>query len=136
MTKHNGILALTRMYENHGVTALIDAVNVYNNTNDYPIPFEYCKGCEADMPSWEHDCIACGQTTKPKVEFFQAVLKRVADPIKHIGGGATLEQRLGDACCPDCGGAKWYFLPTKSIAVQQGGKPYIECLGCGYSTHL
>lgn len=50
----------------------------------------------------------------------------------------TMTERMGseEAKCPDCGRNDWWLLPTEGVAVMQGGKPYIECLECGYQTHL
>ena len=61
----------------------------------------------------------------------------------------TMEERLGDAECPNCieeirvydhkkleDRTRWVLLPKESASVIQGGKPYIECLDCGYKTHL
>jgi len=41
-----------------------------------------------------------------------------------------------DGTCPECGGLKWWLLPNESVAVREGGKAYIECLSCGYRSHL
>jgi Zn ribbon nucleic-acid-binding protein len=41
-----------------------------------------------------------------------------------------------EAKCPDCSNNEWFLLPDDSVAVREGGKPYIECLNCGYHTHL
>ena len=50
----------------------------------------------------------------------------------------TMTERMGteEAICPECGKNEWWLLPDKSVTVTQGGKPYIECLHCGYQTHL
>lgn len=61
----------------------------------------------------------------------------------------TMEERLGDAECPNCPKeteewglekqekhTRWMLLPEESASVTQGGKPYIQCLDCGYITHL
>ena len=78
---------------------------------------------------------------KPK--FYQAVLKEVKGSVlEHAYHGLfksmTLTERMGseEAKCPDCGKNHWMLLAKESVAVQQGGKPYIECLNCGYNTHL
>lgn len=62
------------------------------------------------------------------------VISRVYPPevAKHI----SLEERLGDCKCPECKNDKWIILPKECSAVVQGGKPYVECLNCGYTTHL
>ena len=31
---------------------------------------------------------------------------------------------------------EWMLLAKEGVAVREGGKPYIECLGCGNTTHL
>lgn len=50
----------------------------------------------------------------------------------------TMTERMGneEASCPECGENKWWLYPKESVAVRQGGKQYIECLNCGYQTHL
>jgi hypothetical protein len=88
--------------------------------------------------------LICGQATIPnKPKFFQAVLKPVKDVMetiypKEIFGEMTLKERLGNeyGCCSECGGNEWMLLAKESVAVKQGGKPYIECLTCGEVTHL
>jgi hypothetical protein len=93
--------------------------------------------------------------TKPK--FYQSVLKPITGNVlnkvyPHLVGTRympTMEERLGDAECPNCpketeeyghkklkGYSRWMLLPEESVSVTQGGKPYIECLDCGYITHL
>ena len=79
--------------------------------------------------------------SKPK--FYQAVLKEVkGNVLDHVYKGVfkdmTLKERMGneDAKCPDCNKNKWMILADESVAVTQGGKPYIECLNCGLTTHL
>ncbi len=78
-----------------------------------------------------------------KPRFFQAVLNEVKGNIfDHVYHGLfkdmTLTERMGseEARCPDCDSNHWMILANESVAVSQGGKPYIECLGCGYMTHL
>ena len=50
----------------------------------------------------------------------------------------TMEERMGseEAKCPSCSNNEWWLLPDDSVAVREGGKPYIECLNCGLQTHL
>ena len=38
--------------------------------------------------------------------------------------------------CPDCGSTEFNLYPDEFVAVKEGGKPYIECAKCGYTTHL
>jgi DNA-directed RNA polymerase subunit M/transcription elongation factor TFIIS len=80
-----------------------------------------------------------------KAKFYQAVLVEVeGNIINHVyphleEGVVTLEERLpDDALCPECDNSKreWYLLPKESIQVKEGGKPYCECMNCGYTTHL
>jgi DNA-directed RNA polymerase subunit M/transcription elongation factor TFIIS len=80
-----------------------------------------------------------------KAMFYQAVLVPIeGDIIKHVypylkEGQITLEERLpDDALCPECDSSRreWYLLPKESIQVKEGGKPYCECMNCGYTTHL
>ena len=81
--------------------------------------------------------------SKPK--FFQAVLQEVkGNVLDHVyphlkgKGQLTMTERMGsdEAKCPDCGKNHWMLLPKECVAVARGDKPYIECLGCGYTTHL
>lgn len=82
--------------------------------------------------------------SKPK--FYQAILKPIkGDVFAHAYPNTnqgkitmTMTERMGneEANCPECGKNKWWLLPKDSVAVKEGGKPYIECLNCGYQTHL
>ena len=74
---------------------------------------------------------------KPK--FYQAALLPLNEgEVLRITKGQTSAERMGtsEALCPDCGKNEWWLMPTMSSAVREGGKPYIECLNCGYQTHL
>lgn len=80
-----------------------------------------------------------------KPRFFQAVLKEVKGNVfdtvyPYLKGKEqlTMKERLGneEGKCPDCNCNSWVLLPKESIAVSQGGKPYIECMNCGLTTHL
>ena len=70
------------------------------------------------------------------LKFYQAELKEVEDIRKHINlhPSIMVEERIGE--CPECGGNEWWLLPKEGSAVREGGKPYVECLKCGYVTHL
>ena len=72
-------------------------------------------------------------------KFYQAVLKELShDEVMKITKGQSLTDRMGseDAECPDCGENGWILMPLEGAAVRIGGKPYMECLNCGYTTHL
>lgn len=81
---------------------------------------------------------------KPK--FYQAVLQEVkGNVLDHVypqfkgsPNQMTMTERMGseEAKCGECGGNHWIILSQESCAVTQGGKPYIECMGCGSVTHL
>lgn len=73
-----------------------------------------------------------------KPTFYKCVLVEV-EPIEHAYKGnervlksTTLNDRLPDGKCDECGGTEWYFIPTKEV----GQKPYICCLNCYNITHL
>lgn len=76
------------------------------------------------------------------MRFFQAVLKEIPSSkiLEHCypkyHKEFTLEERIGDGKCPDCDCNSWILLPEESSAVTNGGKPYCECMECGYTTHL
>ncbi len=87
-----------------------------------------------------------------KPEFYKSTLTKIKgnvldDVYSYLKGTKdfpTMEERLGDAECPECpkeewvkkDRTRWMLLPDESVAVSQGGKEYIECLNCGYVTHL
>ena len=133
---------MRKIYEKHGQSDLFDWVNHYNkNPVGNPIPYEHCTACNCNSPAIDHECAVCGQTTKPVVvEFFVAVLKPVKDVIKHVypkhHKEITLNDRLGNGCCEQCGGGKWWLLPKEAVSVKDSGKQWIECLECGFNTHL
>jgi hypothetical protein len=75
-----------------------------------------------------------------EIKFYATKLVPV-NPMLHAYGVnharvGTLNDRLPEGKCTECGGTEWYFLPAEASAVREGGKPYIECLKCGYTTHL
>ena len=75
--------------------------------------------------------------SKPK--FYQAVLKPLTEAeVNVLTKGQSLTDRMGSetAECPECKENSWMLLPIESSPVREGGKPYIECLNCGYQTHL
>jgi len=77
--------------------------------------------------------------TKPK--FYQAVLVEVENVIKHVypnQPSLTITDRMGteNAICEMCGYNRWWLLPKECVSVNESGKPYIECLSCGHTTHL
>jgi len=77
-----------------------------------------------------------------KPRFFQSVLKEVkGDVFDHVYGGLfkmTIKERMGndEGKCPECDCNSWILLPKESVAVKEGGKPYIECMNCGVTSHL
>ena len=80
--------------------------------------------------------------SKPK--FYQAEIKEVkGNVLDHVyphltDNQLTMSERMvsDEALCPECGGNHWIILANESCAVREGGKPYIECMECGYMTHL
>jgi DNA-directed RNA polymerase subunit M/transcription elongation factor TFIIS len=78
-----------------------------------------------------------------KPTFYQAVLVEV-NVLDHVypqfkgKEQLTMTERMGsnEAKCSDCGDNKWMLLAKESVSVTQGGKPYCECLNCGFITHL
>lgn len=79
---------------------------------------------------------------KPK--FYQAVLQPIkGDVLEHVYGkkhgmSMSMTERMGseEARCGECGSNSWILLAKESCAVREGGKPYIECMGCGLTSHL
>ncbi len=80
--------------------------------------------------------------SKPK--FYKAELKEVKGNVldlvypQHKNNQLTMAERMGteDANCPDCGKNHWWLFPDECALIKEGGKPYIECLECGFQTHL
>ena len=81
----------------------------------------------------------------PKPKFYKAALIEIKDNVldrvyPHLKGEdqMTMTERMGseEAKCPECSNNEWWLLPDDSVTVREGGKPYIECLNCGYQTHL
>lgn len=80
----------------------------------------------------------------PTPKFYKAELKlikgNVLDEVNpHLPKGTfTMAERMGsdEAKCPECSNNEWWLLPADSVSVREGGKQYIECLNCGYNTHL
>jgi hypothetical protein len=71
--------------------------------------------------------------------FYQAVLKPLTEAeVNVLTKGQSLTDRMGSesAECPECHTNSWMLLPIESSPVREGGKPYCECLNCGYQTHL
>jgi hypothetical protein len=138
--KRQLVIQVTNIYNESGQASAFEFVRKFNDSHIVRIPFERCEACDTNTPSIDHECLICGQETKttqtPK--FYQSVLKPVKDVIKYVypQGGITLEERLGDCSCANCGGVEWILLPKECVAVREGGKQYIECIGCGEYTHL
>jgi hypothetical protein len=132
------------VYQKTGMIEACDWVIEHNRVSGAKsqIPFERCKACDTNTPSIKHECCICGQKTKKPTapKFYKAVLKPIKDVMKHVYpmSNMTLAERMGNdnATCPDCGNNEWMLLADESVAIKQGGKPYCECLGCGYMTHL
>jgi hypothetical protein len=57
------VMSFDKTYENDGLLALIDKVNIYNNktTTKYPVSYKYCIACCCDTPYIEDTCFACGR---------------------------------------------------------------------------
>ena len=81
----------------------------------------------------------------PQPKFFKAELVKIGGNVldhvyPHLKGKEqlTMTERMGseEAKCPECSNNEWWLLPNDSAAVRESGKPYIECLNCGYHTHL
>lgn len=74
--------------------------------------------------------------------FYQAELTKITENILDYVYGyrheMTLKERMGneEAKCPECSNNEWWLLPNDSVTIREGGKPYIECLNCGFQTHL
>jgi hypothetical protein len=80
--------------------------------------------------------------SKPK--FYQSILEEIKGNIfeyvyPHLDSNMfTIEERMGnpEGKCEDCGENEWVLSPPETSLVRLGGKPYIECISCGHTTHL
>ena len=73
--------------------------------------------------------------------FYELIPRKLFNVMEHVYGpgakGMTLEERLPNkGACEDCGRREWILFPKISSAVRDGGKQYIECIHCGFHTHL
>lgn len=65
-----------RKYEEAGVTGVIDYINRAIQLIAKEVQYERCEACDADMPSLNHTCLVCGQTTKiTKQQLVDAVIE-------------------------------------------------------------
>lgn len=73
-----------------------------------------------------------------KPEFFQAELRKLKEEeVLQLTNGLSVEERMGkNAECPECGDNRWWLQPKAGAARREGGKPYCECINCGFLTHL
>ena len=77
--------------------------------------------------------------------FYQSVLQKVEGNVMDLvyprlkgPEQLTIEERLGnpEGKCEDCGRNEWIMFPKESVFLKESGKQYIECMNCGYQTHL
>jgi len=75
-----------------------------------------------------------------KPVFYQAVLTKLEneDILRQTKGISIADRMDGDpeAKCPKCGQNHWWLLPLQGAVRRESGKPYMECLNCGYIIHL
>ena len=73
-----------------------------------------------------------------EAKFYKAVLQPMTEEELNTElKGMSLSERIeDDGKCPECEYKQWWLLPKECVAVEEGGKQYIECLICGFSTHL
>ena len=80
-----------------------------------------------------------------KPVFYKTKLVRIKGNVMdevypHLKGDKqlTLAERLGNdrGACSECDENRWFLHPKESVAVSESGKQYIECIRCGFTTHL
>ena len=76
-------------------------------------------------------------------KFYQSVLVPIEENEvlksvypERIANQLTLDERLPNCECYYCKGTDWIILPKESPTTKDSGKPYIQCMNCGYFTHL
>ena len=75
-----------------------------------------------------------------KLRFFKTVLveidseeaMEIAYPVNHAE--IDIKERIDK--CPECDSNSYRLFDETSCAVREGGKQYVECIGCGAFTHL
>lgn len=71
----------------------------------------------------------------PKFKIYKAQLKELShNEVMKQTNNIPLEERIEP--CPECGSTEFWLYPDESSAVQEGGKPYGECIYCGAMMHL
>jgi hypothetical protein len=70
-------------------------------------------------------------------EFKKRPLTSYEDMIRkgYAYPGTTLEERLGDGTCPECGSHEWALAPIV-LGSNEGGKCYIQRIQCGSYAHF
>ena len=72
-----------------------------------------------------------------KLKFYQEIIIPTSiQDVKNMIYPLTLNERIGDGKCTECGKTEWIIKASNSSVVTQGGKIYIECFECGCMTHL
>jgi DNA-directed RNA polymerase subunit M/transcription elongation factor TFIIS len=70
-----------------------------------------------------------------KFKIYKAELKKLShNEVMKITKNIPLEERIEP--CPVCGGTEFWLHPDECAAVQEGMKPYGECMDCGMTMHL
>jgi hypothetical protein len=112
--------------------------NLVTKNEDVPEYWINCAVIQNDKQRFKVPIGASGLRSLIKyqtMKIYKTELKPISQSeLDEILKGSSLEQRITP--CPECRGTEWWLLPKEGAAVREGGKPYCECLNCGYQTHL
>jgi hypothetical protein len=126
--RYGGAKCITTIFQEHQQAKLRIATD--EEVNEY---LEAKTKKQYDNPQF-FKCILVPIETDKVLETAYSDNKRALHFITN--GEMTLQERLPDCTCEECGKKSWFLLPKEGVAVRTGGKPYIECLNCGFVTHL
>jgi hypothetical protein len=87
-----------RLYQIGGASAVIDYIEESMRQGQdmiiLDVVYEHCKACDAEMPSLNHTCLVCGQTTSPtKQQLVNAVIEDLKKGFE-LGDYTVLDELL------------------------------------------
>ena len=94
------------LYELQGMTAVINHVNQYMETNpNHNIEFRQCPHCETLTPYWNNQCLVCGQVTTPMSAMDVSLGKTIytVDELRYLMEGLDDHDQLTLVTCDEYG---------------------------------
>jgi hypothetical protein len=91
-----------RLYEVGGSSAVIEFIEEAIRQGDnlfsslaLEVKYERCDACDNEMPSLNHECLICGQTTKPTPQSFLEELREEAQELIDLGDSREKAEGYG-----------------------------------------